>query len=318
MSHASSTARGSRQSTASATGCSARIPRRQASIRASACSTRARQACCARRRSAWRSPSSARASIQSGSSCSRRTARAAFAACSAESPRRCGQPDGRSSSACRRSRISTRGCAELKAAAEAALAGADGRRARGGRGERAPCPRRPAARRQAAGRPPARPFGDRCQGPWREGFAAYEALRLALEQTALNVAAVHDRDLLQELLALFDAAYQRAKDAESASTSRTSSSARATCSNDEAVRRQRALRFWSMRWSTSSRTRTGSSARSSISSIRKSSSSSATSSSRSTGSGTRTWRSSESVAPDRRACCRCGRTTARGRSCSMS
>ena len=60
ISRASWTGRGSRPSTASVTGCCARIPRRPASILASACSTRARRACCARRRSASRSPSSVR------------------------------------------------------------------------------------------------------------------------------------------------------------------------------------------------------------------------------------------------------------------
>ena len=102
------------------------------------------------------------------------------------------------------------------------------------------------------------------------------------------------------------------------STSRISSSAPAISSR-KTRRCGAASAFASGRsWSTSSRTRTGCSARSSTSSIRKSSSSWGTSSSPSTGSGTRTWRSSGSVAPSRRACCRCARTTARGRSCSMS
>ena len=51
------------------------------------------------------------------------------------------------------------------------------------------------------------------KGRGKERFAAYEDARLALEQTALNVAAVRDRDLLQELLELFGNAYQGAKDA---------------------------------------------------------------------------------------------------------
>ncbi len=50
----------------------------------------------------------------------------------------------------------------------------------------------------------------------RERLAAFEQARRALEQTALNAVAVRDRDLLQELLTEFDAAYREAKDRESA------------------------------------------------------------------------------------------------------
>jgi ATP-dependent helicase/nuclease subunit A len=53
------------------------------------------------------------------------------------------------------------------------------------------------------------------KGRGKERFAAYEQARAALEQTALNVVAVRDRDLLQELLGLFDAAYAAAKERES-------------------------------------------------------------------------------------------------------
>jgi len=53
------------------------------------------------------------------------------------------------------------------------------------------------------------------KGRGKERFAAYEQARAALEQTALNVAAVRDRDLLQELLGLFDTAYAAAKEGES-------------------------------------------------------------------------------------------------------
>ena len=85
------------------------------------------------------------------------------------------------------------------------------------------------------------------KGRGKERFAAYEDLRLALEQTALNVAAVRDRDLLQELLALFDAAYQRAKDAESAlDFEDLQLRARDLLSNDEAVRGSERLRFRSI------------------------------------------------------------------------
>ena len=54
------------------------------------------------------------------------------------------------------------------------------------------------------------------RGRGKERFAAYEAARCALEQTALNVLAGADRDLLQELLTGFGDAYQEAKDSESA------------------------------------------------------------------------------------------------------
>ncbi|HZR93797.1 MAG TPA: UvrD-helicase domain-containing protein [Gaiellaceae bacterium] len=53
------------------------------------------------------------------------------------------------------------------------------------------------------------------KGRAKERFAAYEQARAALEQTALNVVAVRDRDLLQELLVRFDQAYTAAKDRES-------------------------------------------------------------------------------------------------------
>jgi len=53
------------------------------------------------------------------------------------------------------------------------------------------------------------------KGRGKERFAAYEQARAALEQTALNVVAVRDRDLLQELLELFEGAYVAAKERES-------------------------------------------------------------------------------------------------------
>ena len=85
------------------------------------------------------------------------------------------------------------------------------------------------------------------KGRGKERFAAYEDLRLALEQTALNVAAVRDRDLLQELLELFDTAYQRAKDAESAlDFEDLQLRARDVLSHDEAVRGSERLRFRSI------------------------------------------------------------------------
>jgi ATP-dependent exoDNAse (exonuclease V) beta subunit len=53
------------------------------------------------------------------------------------------------------------------------------------------------------------------KGRGKERFAAYEQARCALEQTALNVVAVRDRDLLQELLELFEGTYVAAKERES-------------------------------------------------------------------------------------------------------
>jgi ATP-dependent helicase/nuclease subunit A len=85
------------------------------------------------------------------------------------------------------------------------------------------------------------------KGRGKERFATYEDLRLALEQTALNVAAVRDRDLLQELLELFGAAYQRAKDAESAlDFEDLQLRARDLLSHDEVVRGSERLRFRSI------------------------------------------------------------------------
>ena len=72
---ATSTAPGSRPSTASATGCSRAIRSRRGSTPASASSTRASRACCARRRSPRRSRASAPGASPSGSRCSRPTGR---------------------------------------------------------------------------------------------------------------------------------------------------------------------------------------------------------------------------------------------------
>jgi ATP-dependent helicase/nuclease subunit A len=52
-------------------------------------------------------------------------------------------------------------------------------------------------------------------GP-RERYASYEEARHAVEQAALDALAVHDRDLLQELLIAFAGSYQAAKERESA------------------------------------------------------------------------------------------------------
>jgi ATP-dependent helicase/nuclease subunit A len=85
------------------------------------------------------------------------------------------------------------------------------------------------------------------KGRGKERFAQYEEARLALEQTALNVAAVRDRDLLQELLELFGRAYQGAKDAESAlDFEDLQLRARDLLSGDEGVRGRERLRFRSI------------------------------------------------------------------------
>jgi ATP-dependent helicase/nuclease subunit A len=85
------------------------------------------------------------------------------------------------------------------------------------------------------------------KGRGKERYAAYEDARLALEQTALNVAAVRDRDLLQELLELFGNAYQGAKDAESAlDFEDLQLRARDLLSRDEDVRDRERLRFRSI------------------------------------------------------------------------
>jgi ATP-dependent exoDNAse (exonuclease V) beta subunit len=85
------------------------------------------------------------------------------------------------------------------------------------------------------------------KGRGKERFAAYEDARLALEQTALNVAAVRDRDLLQELLELFGNAYQGAKDAESAlDFEDLQLRARDLLTRDQDVRARERLRFRSI------------------------------------------------------------------------
>ncbi len=85
------------------------------------------------------------------------------------------------------------------------------------------------------------------KGRGKERFAAYEEARIALEQTALNVAAVRDRDLLQELLGLFDGAYQAAKDSESAlDFEDLQLRARDLLRDDESVRERERLRFRSV------------------------------------------------------------------------
>ena len=135
--------------------------------------------------------------------------------------------------------------AELKAAAEAALAETDGE---SDADERAILAR---VVQLLEGGPHVDLLLDLSEiaikGRGKERFVAYEDLRLALEQTALNVAAVRDRDLLQELLELFADAYQRAKDAESAlDFEDLQLRARDVLSHDEAVRGSERLRFRSI------------------------------------------------------------------------
>ena len=136
--------------------------------------------------------------------------------------------------------------AELKAAAEAALAETDGE----SEADEAPAILVRAVQ-LLEGEPQVDLLLDLSEiavkGRGKERFAAYEDLRLALEQTALNVAAVRDRDLLQELLELFADAYQRAKDAESAlDFEDLQLRARDVLSHDEAVRGSERLRFRSI------------------------------------------------------------------------
>jgi len=54
------------------------------------------------------------------------------------------------------------------------------------------------------------------RGSPRERFVSYEDARRAVQQAALDTLAVHDRDLLQELLTAFASSYRSAKERESA------------------------------------------------------------------------------------------------------
>ncbi len=136
--------------------------------------------------------------------------------------------------------------AQLRAAAEALLTETDGE-------ERAEESRAQMARalELLASKPPVDLLLDlsvfAVKGRSKERFAPYEEARLALEQTALNVAAVRDRDLLQELLEFFGRAYQGAKDAESAlDFEDLQLRARDLLSADDAVRARERLRFRSI------------------------------------------------------------------------
>jgi ATP-dependent helicase/nuclease subunit A len=77
-----------------------------------------------------------------------------------------------------------------------------------------------------------------------ERAATYEEARLAVEQAALDELAARDRDLLQELLAGFAAAYQDAKDRESAlDFEDLQLRARDLLRDDETIRSREQLRF---------------------------------------------------------------------------
>lgn len=85
------------------------------------------------------------------------------------------------------------------------------------------------------------------KGHGKERFAMYEEARIALEQSALNVAAVRDRDLLQDLLGRFGHAYQAAKDSESAlDFEDLQLRARDLLRDDASVRDRERLRFRSV------------------------------------------------------------------------
>jgi ATP-dependent exoDNAse (exonuclease V) beta subunit len=85
------------------------------------------------------------------------------------------------------------------------------------------------------------------KGRHGERFAAYEAARQALEQTALNVVAVRDRDLLQELLETFARAYIAAKERESGlDFEDLQLEARDLLRDHEDIRQREALRFRSV------------------------------------------------------------------------
>jgi ATP-dependent exoDNAse (exonuclease V) beta subunit len=80
-----------------------------------------------------------------------------------------------------------------------------------------------------------------------ERAATYEEARRAVEQAALDELAAADRDLLQELLAAFAAAYQEGKDRESAlDFEDLQLRARDLLRDDEAIREREQLRFRSI------------------------------------------------------------------------
>jgi ATP-dependent helicase/nuclease subunit A len=82
------------------------------------------------------------------------------------------------------------------------------------------------------------------RGAARERFASYEEARRTVEQAALDTLAVHDRDLLQQLLTAFAEAYRAAKDRESAlDFEDLQLTARALLSEHSSIRERESWRF---------------------------------------------------------------------------
>jgi ATP-dependent helicase/nuclease subunit A len=82
------------------------------------------------------------------------------------------------------------------------------------------------------------------RGAPRERYASYEEERRTVEQAALDTLAVHDRELLQELLSAFVEAYRAAKDRESAlDFEDLQLTARALLSEHASIRERESWRF---------------------------------------------------------------------------
>ena len=255
ISPASSTAPGSRRSTASAAGCSAPTRSPPASTRGSACSTSRRRACCRARRST----------------------RALERFCAADEPDRwqllatygaaglrrmlverlrdaaLGGPRARAR-ARRRARPSTTRVAALREAASVPRSTTERR------------PRRSAAAAAAAldADRRRRAAGARCSSS-RELQRARRRARRRSTRRATRWSRRRSRSsppatasCSQELLTAFAAAYAEAKDASRRSTSRISSCARATCCATTRGSASASSSASARSWSTSSRTRTGS------------------------------------------------------------
>ena len=281
------------------------IRSRPGSTRASACSTRARRACCARRRSPRRSPRLRRdREPERVSRCWRPTAPTGSASCSPASTSACARPGGRSScagravSAARRARWpSSREVRRVHARAvtEETLAAAPS-------GGRARSSSIPSACRRAAR--PVRPASCAGRGARAVRVVRRGARRRSSRRRSTRSPPATGRSS-RSCSARFDAAYREAKARESAlDFEDLQLLARDLLRlNDEGRATTRAGASARSSW-TSSRTRTGSSASWSTSSRARSSSSSATSSSRSTASATRTSRSSASGGQRVRACSR--------------
>ena len=212
-SRASSTAPGSRRSTASAAGCCARIRSRPGSTRASACSTRARrrvlrgEAFDARARGVLR-----RRTSRSGCGCSRRTAPAGCGGCSRASTRRSARPGATSCSS------SASGRASTSARRRAARRGGGAARRRRRRPRRSAERRRAScsiARRRIAARAAARSLGDLAlRGRARRVVRARRARRSSRRRSRSSPRAT--ASCCRSCSSGFGAAYAAAKDRESA------------------------------------------------------------------------------------------------------